>query len=126
MLSSRMKIAVDSRPPTIARRKDRIRELLEVVSPGGDTYSHQLEQEAIHTMGLLVGPRTAATLIAEAVEELVEPLSNYKEMINNDELPEIVRYVAVKMAEIAKRPVFRRNPTRWADRVSLLLECPPS
>ena len=94
-----------------------------MVSPGGDTYSHQLEQEAIHTMGLLVGPRTAATLIAEAVKELVEPLSNYKEMINNDELPEIVRYVAVKMAEIAKPPDFRRNPTRWADRASLLLEC---
>ena len=63
-------------------------------------------------MGLLVGPRTAATLIAEAIAELVAPLSNYKEMINNDELPEIARSMAVKMAEIAKHPDFRRNPTR--------------
>ena len=124
MLSARMKISVDSRPPTVARCREKIRGLLEVGSPDGDTYYDKLEQQALHTMGLPVGPRTAATLIAEAIAELVEPLSNYKEMINNDELPEIARSVAVQMAEIANRPDFRSNPTRWADRASLLLECP--
>jgi hypothetical protein len=72
-------------PPDLKRRRIAIQRLLACEEDAHHSYYENLKRSATRLSGKLVGDRTAATLVAVAIEELVRSDSTYRALVNEYE-----------------------------------------